>query len=63
MATKTLAKQIEQFRLGREMTIRQVAEELGVSTGTIVRILRGEKCNQLTEAKILRRLGNPLVTA
>ncbi len=56
MATKSLGKRIRDFRLEKEMTIREVAAFLGVGAGTIVRLLRGEKCNELTRAKIERRL-------
>ena len=53
---KPLGKRIEDFRLDKEMTIREVAAFLGIGTGTAVRILRGEKCTKLTRAKIERRL-------
>jgi transcriptional regulator with XRE-family HTH domain len=54
--SKPLGKRIEDFRLDKEMTIREVAAFLGIGTGTVVRILRGEKCTKLTRAKIERRL-------
>ena len=54
--SKALGQRIRQFRLDQEMTIRDVATVLGVSTGTIVRLLRGEKCHELTKVKIERKL-------
>lgn len=56
MATKALGKRIETFRLEKEMTIREVAAFLSVAPSTVMRLMRGEKCNQLTQAKIERRL-------
>lgn len=56
MAPKPLGQRIEEFRLDKEMTIREMAAFLNIGTGTVVRLLRGEKCTKLTRAKIERRL-------
>jgi transcriptional regulator with XRE-family HTH domain len=63
MNKKQLAKRIEDLMLEKDMTVRQVAVFLGVSTGTVTRLMRGENCFKRTHAKIERQLDKAQVAA
>lgn len=41
-AAELLGAQIRQGRIGREWTVRDLAERAGISTGTLVRVERGD---------------------
>ena len=52
----TLGERVKAFRLDREMSQDDMADFLGLSRGTIVRLERGEKCYDVTRVKIEKKL-------
>jgi DNA-binding XRE family transcriptional regulator len=51
-----IGKRLKAYRLEQQMTQTQLANWLGLSLGTIVRIEYGKPCTELTLAKIEAKL-------
>lgn len=56
MARKPLGQRIRQYRLENGLTLRDLGSFFGVAPSTIERLIRGEKCHELTRVKIERKL-------
>lgn len=56
MSKQTIGEQVKAFRLDRGLSQRKMADFLGLSVGTVVRLEHGEKCYDVTRVQILKKL-------
>ena len=63
MSKQSIGQRIKSFRLERGWNQDRLANFLGISKSTVVRLERGEKCIELTRVKIERRLAETQVAA
>ncbi len=61
--SKSLGKQLKEYRLDRQMSQRRMAVAVGLSLGTLVKLEGGDHVSDLTRAKVQKFLNSQAVAA